>query len=52
MLRFLADPYDDTCSTVFPFLQVILSSVRILRYTPLPHLYSVFLVQAQQKDFV
>ncbi|KAF8227304.1 ARM repeat-containing protein [Tricholoma matsutake] len=28
MLRFLADPYDDTCSTVFPFLQVILSSYK------------------------
>ena len=27
MLRFMADPYDDTCSTIFPLLQVILSSV-------------------------
>jgi exportin-T len=29
MLRFLADPYDDTCSTVFPMLQVILSGVSL-----------------------
>ncbi|KAF5342683.1 hypothetical protein D9611_001870 [Ephemerocybe angulata] len=28
MLRFLADDYDDTCSTVFPLLQVILSSYK------------------------
>ncbi len=27
MLRFLADDYDDTCSTVFPLLQVILAGV-------------------------
>lgn len=27
MLRFMADEYDDTCSTVFPFLQTILGSV-------------------------
>ena len=30
MLRFLADPYDDTCSTVFPFLQVVLGGVSIV----------------------
>ena len=30
MIRFLADDYDDTCSTVFPLLQVILSSVSLL----------------------
>ncbi|KAG6842293.1 pre-tRNA nuclear export protein [Blastosporella zonata] len=28
MLRFLADPYDDTCSTVFPLLQIILSGYK------------------------
>lgn len=28
MLCFMADEYDDTCSTVFPTLQTILSSVR------------------------
>ncbi|RDB26055.1 Exportin-T [Hypsizygus marmoreus] len=28
MLRFLADDYDDTCSTVFPLLQVILSGYK------------------------
>ena len=27
MLRFMADEYDDTCSTVFPLLQTILSGV-------------------------
>lgn len=27
MLRFMSDEYDDTCSTVFPLLQSILSSV-------------------------
>lgn len=32
MLRFLADPYDDTCSTMFPMLQVILSGVRFVLY--------------------
>ncbi|KAG5644385.1 hypothetical protein DXG03_008613 [Asterophora parasitica] len=31
MLRFLADAYDDTCSTVFPLLQVILTGVRALK---------------------
>ncbi|KAF9468102.1 armadillo-type protein [Collybia nuda] len=31
MLRFLADPYDDTCSTVFPMLQVILSGYKRTR---------------------
>lgn len=30
MLRFLADDYDDTCSTVFPLLQVILAGVSSL----------------------
>lgn len=28
VLRFMADEYDDTCSTIFPLLQTILSSVR------------------------
>ncbi|KNZ81909.1 Exportin-T [Termitomyces sp. J132] len=28
LLRFLADPYDDTCSTVFPLLQIILSGYK------------------------
>ena len=27
MLRFMADEYDDTCSTVFPLLQTVLLSV-------------------------
>jgi exportin-T len=27
MLHFLADEYDDTCSTVFPLLNIILSGV-------------------------
>jgi exportin-T len=27
MLRFMADDYDDTASTIFPLLQVILTSV-------------------------
>jgi exportin-T len=31
MLKFLADDYDDTASTVFPLLQLILSSVSELR---------------------
>lgn len=29
MLRFMADEYDDTASTVFPFLQTVLASVRV-----------------------
>ncbi|KAF9003929.1 armadillo-type protein [Cyathus striatus] len=33
MLRFLADDYDDTCCTVFPMLQVILSSYKRARRT-------------------
>ncbi|KAI3604817.1 hypothetical protein WG66_008673 [Moniliophthora roreri] len=28
LLRFLADEYDDTCSTVFPFLQTVLSGYK------------------------
>lgn len=28
MLRFMADEYDDTCSTVFPLLQTVLANVR------------------------
>lgn len=31
MLRFMADEYDDTCSTVFPLLQTVLSSVSICK---------------------
>lgn len=27
MLRFMADEYDDTCSTVFPLLQTVLANV-------------------------
>jgi len=27
LLHFLADEYDDTCSTVFPLLQIILARV-------------------------
>jgi len=43
MLRFLADSYDDTCSTVFPLLSTILGSVSPLRLTQIrvvnPRLY-------------
>ncbi|KAJ7756382.1 armadillo-type protein [Mycena maculata] len=31
LLRFMADDYDDTCCTVFPFLQVILTSYKRIR---------------------
>lgn len=31
MLRFLADPYDDTTSTIFPLLSNLLQSVRFTR---------------------
>ncbi|KAJ7650297.1 armadillo-type protein [Roridomyces roridus] len=34
LLRFMADEYDDTCSTVFPFLQTILASYRRSRKKP------------------
>lgn len=30
LLRFMADEYDDTCSTIFPFLQTVLGSVCVL----------------------
>lgn len=30
MLQFMADEYDDTCSTIFPLLSNILSSVSTL----------------------
>jgi len=30
MLRFMADEYDDTCSTIFPLLSNILSGVSML----------------------
>ncbi|OCH95393.1 ARM repeat-containing protein [Obba rivulosa] len=33
MLRFMADEYDDTCSTVFPLLQTVLSSYKRNRKT-------------------
>ncbi|KAJ7903544.1 armadillo-type protein [Mycena olivaceomarginata] len=33
MLRFMADEYDDTCSTVFPLLHVILTSYKRSRKT-------------------
>ncbi|EMD34072.1 hypothetical protein CERSUDRAFT_117585 [Gelatoporia subvermispora B] len=33
MLRFMADEYDDTCSTVFPLLQTVLSSYKRSRKT-------------------
>ncbi|KAI0955836.1 pre-tRNA nuclear export protein [Taiwanofungus camphoratus] len=33
MLRFMSDEYDDTCSTVFPLLQSILSSYKRIRKT-------------------
>ncbi|KAJ6513272.1 armadillo-type protein [Mycena sanguinolenta] len=35
MLRFLADDYDDTCSTVFPFLHVVLTGYKRSRKTSL-----------------
>ena len=28
-LRFMADEYDDTCNTVFPFLQALLTNVSL-----------------------
>ncbi|TCD61869.1 pre-tRNA nuclear export protein [Steccherinum ochraceum] len=31
MLRFMADEYDDTCSTVFPLLQAVLGSFKRIR---------------------
>ncbi|THH00220.1 hypothetical protein EW026_g2257 [Hermanssonia centrifuga] len=31
MLRFMADEYDDTCSTIFPFLQAVLGSYKKAR---------------------
>ncbi|KAK7033114.1 Exportin-T [Favolaschia claudopus] len=33
MLRFMADEYDDTCNTVFPLLQVILTGYKRIRKT-------------------
>ncbi|KAH9949908.1 ARM repeat-containing protein [Amylocystis lapponica] len=33
MLHFMADEYDDTCSTVFPMLQTILASYKRMRKT-------------------
>ena len=33
LLRFLADEYDDTCSTVFPFLQTVLTGVSSSSYS-------------------
>jgi hypothetical protein len=30
IVRFLSDQYDDTCSTVFPLLSQLLSTVRVL----------------------
>ena len=34
MLRFMADDYDDTCSTVFPLLQTVLANVCHAWYSP------------------
>lgn len=45
MLRFMADEYDDTCSTIFPFLQTVLGSVCIISNLGRPSLTST-LVQA------
>ena len=34
LLHFLADEYDDTCSTVFPLLQIILARVSVKLFPP------------------
>lgn len=52
MLRFMADEYDDTASTVFPFLQTVLTSVRnsdIMLHALWPKLHAV---QARTKNSI
>ncbi|KAI0690003.1 ARM repeat-containing protein [Cytidiella melzeri] len=48
MLRFMADEYDDTCSTIFPFLQTVLGSYKRVRKStsePLDETQRSFLTQ-------
>lgn len=52
MLRFLADPYDDTCSTVFPMLQVILSGVSLGTVAFNSHDDIIIAVQTHSKNVV
>lgn len=50
MLRFLADDYDDTCSTVFPLLQVILAGVSDLHFISSLLALKLSLVQTLPKN--
>ncbi|KAI0091175.1 ARM repeat-containing protein [Irpex rosettiformis] len=48
LLRFMADEYDDTCSTIFPFLQTVLGSYKRVRKStsePLDETRRSFLTQ-------
>ncbi|KAL1668161.1 armadillo-type protein [Schizophyllum commune] len=50
-LRFMADEYDDTCNTVFPFLQALLTNYKRLRRAstdPLPEQKRAFLASLVQ----
>jgi len=51
MLQFMADEYDDTCSTIFPLLSTILSGVCNLLIPRGPVLI-LSIVQAQSEDIV
>ena len=51
MLQFMADEYDDTCSTIFPLLSNILSGVCTLLIARGPVLI-LSIVQAQSEDIV
>jgi exportin-T len=44
MLHFMADEYDDTCSTIFPMLQALFSHVRMLFTCPV-----LLLIEVQYK---
>jgi hypothetical protein len=48
MLRFMADEYDDTASTIFSLLQVILTAVSV-EISLTPRLINYFLVQTRTK---
>lgn len=48
MLRFLADEYDDTCSTVFPFLSTLLSSVSLC-FLSIPFSFNPFQYKRNRK---
>ena len=49
ILRFLADEYDDTSSTVFPFLQGILTSVSPHVCVLWDDIYTLFSINASAK---